>query len=352
MPLIECPLEYIIEAISNPELFAQEKLSIPSGSVNPFFREIRKITACIDFNELNPFIEEDYSFHGQWKAANDHPRYMHIDLARNQDAVAISMAHATHMVKVEQIKVDDNNGVYIEEAELPLVKFDFAGRLKPRPHLGEKNFDYKQVIHIMQEIHNRGFNIRSGLITLDRFQSYFLMDTLRNLGFVCGLLSVDHTTRRVIIDYSKDDDIRYESVNRQPSMVMTDFREMVVQERIKFPAIPMFDGSIDWLTKEATEASWNPDKQKVEKMDITGSSDDLLQSVAGAAFNCQNNCTDQSLMVIEKDNKPYVSDEFYKDDTLLDKMDEDGLIEEPDNFGFYGDEFPVYHDVSLRGGIL
>lgn len=350
---VECPIEYIMYAIRNPELFAQEFLSFPSGAVNPFFREIDRVIASVSEDRPNPLNEEDYTFADWWTAPDDLPRYAHVDLARNHDAVGISMCHTKGTVNIERVSNQDGTAMKIEKVDLPFIEFDFAGRLKARKHLGERGFDYKQIINIFTEIDRRGFNIKNGIITFDRFQSDMLMDAMRDLGFICALLSVDHTTRKAIVDFSKPHYYRHDSVHGQPAIVMMDFREMISQGRVQFPQIPAFDEQMDWLVKEAMEAMWNPDKQKVFKMEVSGASDDLLQSVAGAAFNCQVNVEDDILPQINA--KPnYDTDDWYDD---MDGFEDENTVRRGVNvrqndMGFYEDDFDLYGDSVRMGAAL
>ena len=169
-----------------------------------------------------------------------------------------------------------------------------------------------------------------------------------SLDFVCALLSVDHKTRKAIIDFSKDDFIRYESIRNQPAIVMTDFREMAQQNRLLMPSVSMFNDQIDWLTKEAMESMWNPEKGKVFKMEVPGASDDLIQSIAGAAFNCQINSEDLILPSLDKKDD-FDTDDFFnelgrgtKDKHTPDQQNEMGFIE---------DNFDPYAESRRMGGI-
>ena len=350
------PIEYLPYAIKNPELFAQEFLSFPSGAINPFFRDIQKITDCVHKDRKNPIDEDTYAFHPEWKAQDDFPRYMHIDLARNQDAVGLAMSHTKGTITVEKVEMSaSGDGVNITKLDLPLIEIDFAARLHARKDLGERVFDFRAIVGILEDIHNRGFNLKGGLITFDRFQSMMLMDMLQDRGFVCGMLSIDATTRKVVIDFDKDDYIRYESIRNQPAAAMIDFREAVTQSRVILPTIPMYDETTDWFTKEATESMWNPDKQKAFKMEAPGTSDDLLQGIVGSYFNCQVNSEDQILPMLDAKNT-YNPDEWYKD---IPGMEEEGDLSNRERetvaqheYGFYTDDFDLYTTDNRMDGLV
>ena len=56
------------------------------------------------------------------------------------------------------------------------------------------------------------------------------------------------------------------------------------------------------MEKEVDESQFDPDKQKVVK--VEGGSDDVIQSVAGSVFNCVNNATDMGFMPDENEAEP------------------------------------------------
>lgn len=353
----ECPIEYLQYAQKNPELFAQEFLSFPSGSINPFFRDLVAVTNCVKSDLKNPMDESTYEFDPEWRCNDAFPRYMHIDLARTQDAIGISMSHTRGTVNIEKVTMSETGTkVNIEHIDMPLVEFDFTARLHARRDLGEKVFDFRQIIVILHEIERRGFNLKGGLITLDRFQSLLLMDILKDQGFVCALLSIDATTRKVVVDYSKDDYIRYEPIRNQPAAAWVDFREATTQKRIILPRIPMFDEVIDWITKEATESMWDGEKQKVFKMKVPGASDDLIQSVVGSYFNCQVNSEDQVLDSLDAEVYKVKTDDWYNSmPGMENETNEIRRGREPvqqNELGFYNDEFDLYNDTPELDGLI
>jgi len=281
------PLEYLQIFLDDPARASLELLSIPQGSTNPFFRNGPKVTLAFEKgkNRPNPLDELTYQFDHSFKATSDVPRYMHIDLAINRDKVGVAMCHA---VGFEKRHVRSPGELEPKEVRLPIVEVDFVGRLAPRQEFGERDMSFSAIEAMIEEIgFTRQFNLESGLVTFDRFQSHQIIETVQSLGIPCGLLSIDHTTGKVIVDYSKDNFIRKESVQRQPSAAMGSLRDAIYREAISFPVIEMADDYRNWLEKEMDECQWDAEKQKAIKM-VDGS-DDLLQAVAGAVYNCINN---------------------------------------------------------------
>jgi len=348
--IVEIPIEFLRKFQDNPENAVLEYLCIPGGSVNPFFRNTTKIREAVhgdkSVSRPNPIDEETYVFSSDFKAGNDRkPRYMHIDLAINRNAVGMSMCHAGGFVKRRVMLPGQKHEV---EASLPIVVFDFIARLKPRRAYGERDMDYDALLLMIEELaFERGFNLIDGLVTFDRFQSHMMISRVRGLNIPCALLSVDHTTSALIVDYSKENNIRREALHKQPSVAMGAFRDAFYQDRLVFTKMEMFDEYRTWLEKEVDEMQWNVDKQKAVKME--GGSDDLLQSAAGATFHCVNNATEIHIPEqVESAEDSQREIEFWKNtgrpDILMGETNEDGYIE--DTFSAYG-----HHEGMGGGGV-
>jgi hypothetical protein len=331
------PLEFLQIFLDDPARASLELLSIPQGSTNPFFRSGPKVSMAFDKGKgrENPFDELTYQFDPSFKAKSDVPRFMHIDLAINRDKVGMAMCHATGFVTRYVRATGDPEP---KQVRVPIIEVDFMGRLAPRPEFGERDMSFPAIEAIVEELaFSREFNLEHGLVTFDRFQSHQIIESIHSLGIPCGLLSIDHTTSKVIVDYSKDNFIRKESVQRQPSAAMGSLRDAIYGETISFPLIEMADDYRNWLEKEIDECQWDADKQKAIKMD--GGSDDLLQAVAGAVYNCTNNAEHYEVPD-DINNSSQSSEAKYYDrigrgsDTSGDE-NYDGFTE--DRFSAYGD---------------
>ena len=148
---------------------------------------------------------------------------------------------------------------------------------------------YTALLELIVNIDNLGFNLRSGLITFDRFQSHGPLNSLREWGFNVDTVSIDHTLHKSIVDYDSKNNIRREPTRKMPSAAYAAGRDAFYQDRVIIPNIPLHPDvpGMTWLEFEANCAQWDAEKQKVVKM--SGTSDDLLQSVVGAIFNLENN---------------------------------------------------------------
>jgi hypothetical protein len=334
---IQIPIEFLPFFKENPDRATLEYLSVPAGSTNPFFRNPEKIVEAMQrgSKHSNPIDEATYQFDSGFRTKDHIPRYMHIDLAINRDAVGISMCHAAGF---ETRKVGN------KELSLPRITFDFVGRLIPRTEFGEKEVNYNAIQDLVDELaFKRKFNLEEGLITFDRFQSHMLITNIRGMGIPCGLLSVDRTATRVLVDFKSDGYIRRESVPKEPSAAMGALRDAAYQDRLEFPQMSMADEYRTWIEKEVDECQWDADKQKAVK--IEGGSDDVLQAAAGAAYNCTNNAclthVPEDLRHEEQMAEERFYDEIGRNAPLSEerKVNRDGYVE--DGFSAYQDRQPM-----------
>lgn len=287
----DIPIEFFSKFKEEPIKSALEYMSITRGSRNPFIRDHNKIQDAIKRGAYyrNPINEETYSFDPKFVATDRMPRYVHVDLSINGDAVGISMCHAHSFV---ESVVTFPGEVDPRRAKVPNIKFDFVARLKQRLDMGEKELNYRAIVNLLINLEERHkFNLREGLITFDRFQSHMMMQMLREIGFHAALLSIDHTQSAVRINDSKEEGVERISLRKQPAAAMISLKECLNNDRIEFPdGMSTHDDRETWVEKEARESTWVQTTQKVEKME--GGSDDVWQSIAGAVFNCMNNAVD------------------------------------------------------------
>jgi len=328
--IVDIPIEYLPQFIDAPERACIELLSIPSGSVNPFFRNAEKIQIALKKGEhlVNPLDEETYQFTSDFRSEDDTERYMHIDLAINGDSVGIAMCHA---IDFETRTVRLAGDTEPKEVNLPIIQFDFLGRLSPRKEYGEHSMSYAAIEEMIDDLaYKREFNLFEGLITFDRFQSHQLSQTIHAMGIPCGLLSIDHTVSKVMVDLTRDGFIRKVGTPREPAAAMVSLRDAMYREGVTFPPTPMYDDYRSYLEKEIDECQWDGEKGKATKME--GGSDDLLQACAGAAYNCVNNAT--PLVNIPKmDDMDQFSEENFYDNV------QHGMLEPNTQNGFVEDTF-------------
>jgi len=325
--IVDVPLEFYRFFAENPERAALEYLSIPAGATNPFFRNAEAIDEALRKGMAMPQMidESTYMIREDAYCQDDAARYMHIDLAINRDGVGISMCHAVGYTQKMARQVGEEE---YAEIEVPVISFDFVARLKPRVEYGEREMAFDAILALIEELEfKRRYNLMDGLITFDRFQSHHMISSVRNLGIPTGLLSVDATTSLLKVDFSRQDMVRKVAVPREPSAAMGSLRDALYEHRLILPQMSKADLTRTWIEKEIDESQFDPDKQKVVK--IEGGSDDVIQSVAGAVFNCVNNATDMGFMPPLDEVEP---DDHYNGRTGTDLQDEyineDGYVED------------------------
>lgn len=344
--IVEIPIEFYRAFKDNPERAMLEYLSIPVGATNPYFRSPEHMQEAINKGGSIPLAidEETYALRPDFRATNVVPRYMHIDLAIRRDAVGMSMCHAVGFTK-RQMRIPGDEEY--REINIPKIKFDFVSRIKPRRQYDEREMSFNALMSIIEQlVYEREFNLQDGLITFDRFQSHQMISNIRAMGVPCGLLSVDQTSNKVIIDFSKPEMIRKETISREPSAAMGALRDALHESRVTFPQMTFFDESRTWIEKEMDEAQFDGQKGKVVKME--GGTDDVLQSAAGALFNCMNNASEMVDLEELSEFDQQSEDEFYGNlglESITDSDNEDGFVE--DSFGIE-DENDLSQTMSLE----
>lgn len=312
--VIKVPLEFLKPFLDDPESAARDWLAVPRPSISPFFRSIDKISDCIK-DYKNPLNWKTYALDSSLVAKDDHQRFMHIDLSTRRDAVGISMCFV-HSFTQKTIKSPDGS---FSAQPMPIIKFDFVGRLSPRPEFSEREINYEAILAIILDLDSRGFNLRGGIISFDRFQSHWLLMTLKKEGFICTLLSIDYTRSKKIIDFDRPPDyIRKEPITREPSACYVLGRDLFYQDRMILPSVPLwYDKQTNWLEREAMGTMWDESNQRAVKGE--GEVDDLLQSILGSAFHAHNNAStpplDQKELTHEEDSSYY--EIFTKGDNAL-----------------------------------
>jgi len=233
------------------------------------------VEACIDNILDNPFDATIMQFDDDFICNDDISRYMHVDLGIKHDAIGISMAHVVGWKKV-MVRKDAN----IEtEQELPLIQFDFIGKIKPDGTNELFIADVRELI--INELTRRGFNLR--LITWDSFASIETIQLLLAEGYAVDRLSLDRTTAYVVVDYDKPSRTRRITTGGNYTSAWQSLKNALTDRRIKIPY------NEDFL-EEAKHAERRIKGSKVV-IDCQSSSLslDLLESMAGTIFNATNN---------------------------------------------------------------
>jgi hypothetical protein len=111
------------------------------------------------------------------------PRYVHVDLARNNDAVGIVMVHPSEFI----IQRGDEIQGTTEEGVEKFLEVDFIIRVKTDDS-GE-DVDFHKIVEFILWLKRNGFWIRRA--TYDSYQSAGSIQSLQTFGIDAGVRSVD-----------------------------------------------------------------------------------------------------------------------------------------------------------------
>jgi len=303
--ILRVPKSLRKSANQNIENFIRDIACYPRTGIRPFIRRRVKINESIKTFK-NPFNPGTMKFDSDFKCNNSFRRFMHIDLAKNRDAVGISMSHVPYFVDREDLGVFDGR---TRRVKAPVVKIDFWGRIAVRK--GEEIVlgDIRELVY---ELSRRGFYF--GLITFDRFQSLDSIQILKSYGYVCANLSVDRTAYILKVTQNKDGYVRI-STEGGHNYAQSCLRDLLYDDRLLVPATH-FHYDRDWFVEECKQAQ----ETKTGKVDHPPKGTiDVMQSVAGSVTNCIVN----ERMVIFTESEAEMEeneDEYYKNTGEIDSF--------------------------------
>lgn len=303
--LIDIPIELVNQFLTNPLNSLRDYASIPTDAIHPFFRNYDKLDKCLlDYNPFNP---ETRMFAEGFQCEDNHYRYMHIDLSIVGDGVGISMCHIPEFI-LKKYTINNEEKQTFEEIEIwmPRIVFDFTSRILNKDG---KEFLIGMARNMVFELRDsRGFDIN--LITFDRFESSESIHTLREAGFNVAHLSLDRTSHKVIVDYEQENNVKRVSTEQQYMSAFEVIRTAIEEERMEVTPHP------DW--RQETQGLEEVNGKVIKS---PHSSDDLIQSIAGAAYNAVN-------------NEEYIDTEAKPDETIADKKYDEQLYSRP-NLGLF-----------------
>ena len=299
MAVLRIPVELQQMYDSDPEVFLRDIANFPQETVLRYFKSVKNIYKSVKRSITNSFDFDTHEFNKDFKCNSPYSRYLHFDLSLGGDLCAFSMAHAPSFVEVNRLEQGN-----LVSYKLPYICVDFVGIML----VGAKEEVWlPRIPEIVSELSDRGFPI--SLITFDRFQSAYIMQLLKDEGYLTDILSIDRTSHKVLIDMSiKDNPIKRESTKGNYLAAMASLRDAVLQERIEIPyhkAVRIKTAESQFEV-EAKAAQYYPDKKKVDHG--SGGTIDLLQAVAGAVFNVE--CNERSF-VVDDDLLRKAGDTFY-----------------------------------------
>ena len=207
----------------------------PTVSSDAFFRNKEKLQNAMSIR--NP-LDSNRRIEETWKPNPDKVYFVHADLAQRVDKCAVAVAHVEKWVQIEVM----NQYKQI----VPLVVVDMIAWWEPQKSGPVNLSDVKNWI-----INLRRQGVNLGLVTFDRWQSFDIMNELKEIGIRSEVLSVAKK--------------HYE-----------DLAMLVYEDRVSLP-------QIDLLLQELTELKVVNDK-KVDHP-RKGAGKDLSDAMCGAVFN-------------------------------------------------------------------
>ena len=178
--ILKIPKELLGAYKRDPDNFICDIANYPREPILRYFKNPNALYAAVKRGRLNPFDFIKHEFNSGYQAHNPKLRYLHFDLSLGGDLCAFACGHASHFVDQEEFDGNESKTV-----KLPFHFIDFVGIiLNPT---GDQVW-LPVIVNIVKELREkRGFNI--GLCTFDRFQSAYIMQTLRDEGFITSMLS-------------------------------------------------------------------------------------------------------------------------------------------------------------------
>lgn len=276
--ILRIPNFYLQDFKSDPYESSRNICSIPMGALSPLFRDINQLRErLIDKSMVNPFDKDSWTFDEGYDDSEGVNRYIHVDIGQKRDSLGISMVHVSDWKEITKIKKGEGKKV----DNLPCFIVDFLAKIDPRSQVGGE-IDVTDIRElIIYKLRELGFFLN--LITYDRFGSLESIRILKNEGFNVGKLSLDRTSSFPLVDYDRDDNIKYESTKGNYSAAWDNFVDAVNQGRISMP----------YNSEFFHEAKHAEKLKKGNKIKIDAPNNaltlDLMESVAGSIFNAMNN---------------------------------------------------------------
>lgn len=300
MPILRVPKELKAMFDADPENFIRDIANFPQESVLRYFRNALMNYRSVTRSKINPFDFKTHKLSDDYRATEDYRRFLHFDLSLGGDLCAFAMGHTKSFVEVSSL----DRGKLIT-LKLPYVEIDMIGILLVDQR---EEVWLPEITEIINDISRKGFNIN--LITFDRFQSAYLMQELRDQGYLTSLLSIDRTASYPIIDLDKEDRIARKTTEGNYIAAMACLKDTINHGRISVPLHKPIDRNTTEteFEIELKAAEYYPKKKKVDHP--SNGRLDVIQAVAGVCFNIENNV--RSLGENEgKDLHKDLADTFY-----------------------------------------
>lgn len=159
---------------------------IATGALHPFILDKDAISACFGLcpsiltSPMTDFADHPVGIKTKLLRQLHRPRFIHMDLALTGDSAGVACGFVDNFKKIER---GDHTEI------MPIITFDFVLQVKP-PKNGEILF-YK-IRELVYKLANNGLPIR--WVSLDTFQSFDMIQQLRQNGYQSEVRSVDTET--------------------------------------------------------------------------------------------------------------------------------------------------------------
>ena len=170
---LQVPIEYEAEFKRNEQRALRDLAARPTETFAPLLPDPSILERAIRPGMRHPMGKDGRPV-PEWRAEDDRPRYVHIDLALKRDACGIAMAHCEES--------DAGDGT-------PVAVVDLMHQILP-PDDGE--IEIAKVRELVLELASRGFNIAQ--VSFDGYQSADSRQILTRRGLTVKLVSVDRNS--------------------------------------------------------------------------------------------------------------------------------------------------------------
>lgn len=193
--VIDIPVEYIDDFRSKPYDAMRDVLGISNNALSPFIKTRYKVLECIEAGKemgLDSLLVRDHVILGEhgmpqvkqgvYCANPSRPRYVHIDLSRNEDRCGVAMIRFDGMRLVQR-----ENGM---TEMMPLAVVEMACTITPDAN---NEIDIAEVRAFVKHLRDKyGYPIKG--VSYDGFDSRESIQAWRKGGMRAAMISVDRTS--------------------------------------------------------------------------------------------------------------------------------------------------------------
>jgi hypothetical protein len=281
--VIDVPVEDHRAFADDPAGSTRDIAGIATETIDPFFPVAKPVAEAANPTLVHPFVEgcgalwkhplildigspetiQDYLEYEQFVTVRSSrevpkrhpysPRYLHCDLAKNEDALGLGCVHPTRALS-KKIRAD--NGEIIDILELDL-EVDFALRIKQ----GDTEIDWAKVREFIVWMKTRNFNIQ--MVGYDSPASTGEIQALKKINIPSRYLSVDRKPTR--------------AGKTPPQMPYFVLKTMLNEGRVQWAPNEVLQDELLALEK-------NADMDTIDHP--AGGSKDAADGVCGAVFLC------------------------------------------------------------------